>query len=122
MLGCKLGLGEGFSLSPRRRGALRRWSRCLFAIGILARGRVMGVRNGLASLHLTGYIAEYEDGSKHVFQVPQSTLEQGLPSEGRYSIACIVAYEWQQDGYLKPGKIARVYRDNSLPPLSGFHA
>jgi hypothetical protein len=28
----------------------------------------------------------------------------------------------QQDGYLKPGKIARVYRDNSLPPLSGFHA
>jgi len=68
------------------------------------------------------YIAEYEDGSKHVFQVPQSTLEQGLPSEGRYSIACIVAYEWQQDGYLKPGKIARVYRDNSLPPLSGFHA
>jgi len=68
------------------------------------------------------YIAEYEDGSEHVFQVPQSTLEQGLPSEGRYSIACIVAYEWQQDGYLKPGKIARVYRDNSLPALSGFHA
>jgi len=45
------------------------------------------------------YIAEYEDGSKHVFQVPQSTLEQGLPSEGRYSIACIVAYEWQQDAW-----------------------
>jgi hypothetical protein len=58
----------------------------------------------------TGYIAEYEDGSKHVFAVPQSTLEQGLPNEGRYSIACIVAYEWQQDGYLKPGKIATVYR------------
>ena len=49
------------------------------------------------------YIAEYEDGSKHVFAVPQSTLEQGLPNEGRYSIACIIAYEWQQDGYLKPG-------------------
>ena len=61
------------------------------------------------------YIAEYEDGSKHVFAVPQSTLEQGLPDEGRYSIACIIAYEWQQDGYLKPGKIARVYRDSSLP-------
>jgi hypothetical protein len=30
-------------------------------------------------------------------------------------IACIIAYEWQQDGYLKPGKIARVYRDSSLP-------
>ena len=57
------------------------------------------------------YIAEYEDGSKHVFAVPQSTLEQGLPVEGRYSIACIIAYEWQQDGYLKPGKIARVYRE-----------
>jgi len=61
------------------------------------------------------YIAEYEDGSKHIFAVPQSTLEQGLPNEGRYSIACIIAYEWQQDGYLKPGKIARVYRDSSLP-------
>jgi len=35
------------------------------------------------------YIAEYEDGSKHVFAVPQSTLEQGLPNEGRYSIACL---------------------------------
>jgi hypothetical protein len=61
------------------------------------------------------FIAEYEDGSKHVFAVPQSTLEQGLPNEGRYSIACIIAYEWQQDGYLKHGKIARVYRDSSLP-------
>ena len=59
------------------------------------------------------FIAEYEDGSKHVFAVPQCTLEQGLPDEGRYSIACILAYEWQQDGYLKPGKIARVYRDLS---------
>ena len=58
------------------------------------------------------YIAEYEDGSKHVFGVPQSTLEEGLPNEGRYSIACIIAYEWQQDGYLKPGKIAKVYRFN----------
>jgi len=28
------------------------------------------------------YIAEYEDGSKHVFAVPQSTLEQGLPKRG----------------------------------------
>ena len=55
------------------------------------------------------FIAQYEDGSKHVFAVPQCTLEQGLP-EGRYSIACILAYEWQQDGYLKPGKITRVYR------------
>jgi hypothetical protein len=57
------------------------------------------------------FIAEYEDGSKHFFAVPQCTLEQGLLDEGRYSIACILAYEWQQDGYLKPGKIARVYRD-----------
>jgi hypothetical protein len=55
------------------------------------------------------FIAEYEDGSKHFFAVPQWTLEQGL---GRYSIARILAYEWQQDGYLKPGKIARVYRDS----------
>ena len=66
------------------------------------------------------YIAEYEDGSKHVFQVPQSTLEQGLPSEGRYSIACIVAYEWQQEGYLKPGKIARVYRAIHCRPSVAF--
>ena len=61
-------------------------------------------------LLLQNHSAVYEDGSKHVFGVPQSTLEQGLPNEGRYSIACIIAYEWQQDGYLKPGKIARVYR------------
>ena len=53
------------------------------------------------------FIAEYEDGSKHFFAVPQCTLE---PSKG-YLIACILAYEWQQHGYLKPGKIARVYRD-----------
>ena len=66
------------------------------------------------------YIAEYEDGSKHVFQVPQSTLEQGLPSEGRYSIACIVAYEWQQDGYLKPGKIARCTATIHWRPSVGF--
>ena len=58
------------------------------------------------------FIAEYEDGSKHFFAVPQCTLEQGLRDKGRYSITCILAYEWQQDGYLKPGKIARVYRDS----------
>ena len=28
------------------------------------------------------FIAEYEDGSKHFFAVPQCTLEQGLPDEG----------------------------------------
>jgi hypothetical protein len=63
------------------------------------------------------FVAEYEDGSKHVFAVPQHTLEQELLAEGRYSIACIIAYEWQQDGYLKPGKITRVYRyPNSTSP------
>ena len=61
------------------------------------------------------FIAEYEDGSKHFFAVPQCTLEQGLRDKGRYSITCILAYEWQQDGYLKPGKIARVYRDPQQP-------
>jgi len=64
------------------------------------------------------FIAEYEDGSKHVFAVPQRTLEQDPPDDGQYSIACIVAYERQQDGYLKPGKIARVYLDpNSTPKV-----
>ena len=38
------------------------------------------------------FIAEYEDGSKHFFAVPQCTLEQGLSDEGRYySITSILA-------------------------------
>jgi hypothetical protein len=61
------------------------------------------------------FIDEYEDGSKHFFAVPQCTLEQGLSNERRYSITSILAYEWQQEGYLKPGKIARVYRDPQQP-------
>jgi hypothetical protein len=60
-----------------------------------------------------GFIAEYDDGSKDVFAVPQSTLDQG-PPEGWNGIARIVAGEWQRDGHLKPGNIVRVYRDPTI--------
>jgi hypothetical protein len=58
------------------------------------------------------FIAEFDDGSKDVFAVAQSTLDQGGP-RGDY-IARIVAGHWQRDGYIKPGKIVRVYRDPAL--------
>jgi hypothetical protein len=59
------------------------------------------------------FIAEFEDGSRDVFAVAQSTLDQG-PQEGWNGIARIVAYQWQCDGYIKPGNIVKVYRDPEI--------
>jgi hypothetical protein len=53
------------------------------------------------------YIAVFDDGSKDVFAVAQATLDQGPGADG---IARIVAGQWQRDGYIKSGKIVRVYR------------
>jgi hypothetical protein len=57
------------------------------------------------------FIAEYDDGSRDVFAVAQSTLDQGPGPNG---IARIVAGQWQRDGYLKAGKIVRVCRDPTI--------
>ncbi len=54
------------------------------------------------------YIAEFDDGSRDVFAVAQSKLDQGPNPDG---IARIIAGQWQRDGYIKPGKIVRVWRD-----------
>ena len=48
--------------------------------------------------------ADYDDGSKDCFAVPEATLQQsGVPA-----VLPIIAWEWQQDGYLKPGTIISV--------------
>jgi hypothetical protein len=52
-------------------------------------------------------VAIYADGSEDAFAVPQATLDQGPSAEG---IAKIVAWEWQRDGYIKPGRIVGVRR------------
>jgi hypothetical protein len=49
---------------------------------------------------------EYDDGSTEMFAVPELPLSRDRESGG---IARIVAREWQNDGYLKPGRIVRVY-------------
>jgi hypothetical protein len=56
-------------------------------------------------------IAEFDDGSRDVFAVPQSTIDQGSLGD---SVAIIVAGQWQRDGYIKPGKIVRVWRDQTI--------
>jgi hypothetical protein len=48
--------------------------------------------------------ADYDDGSTDVFGVPEATLLQG----GVPAALPIIAWEWQQDGYLKPGTIVSV--------------
>ena len=48
--------------------------------------------------------AEYDDGSTDVFAVLEATLLQG----GVPAVLPIIAWEWQQDGYLKPGTIVAV--------------
>ena len=53
------------------------------------------------------FVVEYQDGAEDVIAVPHSTLEQG-PREGWDSIARIIAREWMEDGYIRPGEIARV--------------
>ena len=50
-------------------------------------------------------IAIYEDGSTDVFAVAQSTLDQGPAPQ---TIARMVAWEWQRDGYLSRGEIIGV--------------
>ena len=47
----------------------------------------------------------YEDGSVDHFAIPECSLEQGP-----MNIARSVAREWQDDGYLKQGKIVSVRR------------
>jgi hypothetical protein len=46
--------------------------------------------------------ADYNHGS--VFAVPEATLLQG----GVPAVLPIIAWEWQKDGYLKPGTIVSV--------------
>ena len=53
------------------------------------------------------FVVQYEDGGEDVIGVPRSTLLQG-PREGWDSIARIIAGEWMEDGYIRPGEIARV--------------
>ena len=52
------------------------------------------------------FFVQYEDGAEDVIAVPLCTLEQG-PREGWESIARIVAREWMEDGYIKPGRIVK---------------
>ena len=49
------------------------------------------------------FIAEYDDGTTDVFAIPEATLMQRT-----LAIVPIIAGEWQDDGYLKPGTIVTV--------------
>ena len=53
------------------------------------------------------FVVQYQDGGEDMIAVPRSTLYQG-PREGWDSIARIIAREWMEDGYIRPGEIARV--------------
>jgi hypothetical protein len=48
--------------------------------------------------------AYYDDGSTDCFAVPEATLLQG----DVFAVIPIIAWEWQKDGYLKPGTIVAV--------------
>ena len=50
------------------------------------------------------FLLAYSDGSMDVFAVPEATLLQG----GVPAVLPIIAWEWQNDGYLKPGTIVAV--------------
>ena len=50
------------------------------------------------------FVAEYQDGSKEYFQIHNAGLN-GLEEE-----PLTIAWNWQEEGKLRPGKIKRVYR------------
>ncbi len=48
--------------------------------------------------------SDYDDGSAGAFAIPTGTLQQGDAP----AVLRTVAWEWQKDGYLKPGTIVSV--------------
>jgi len=61
------------------------------------------------------YLVQFDDGSLDIFACPDTTLEQGRP-EGWGSLLKTVAREWQDDGYLRQGKIMGIWRlDANIP-------
>ena len=48
--------------------------------------------------------ADFDDGSTDAFAIPESTLAQG----DAVPVLRTIAWEWQKDGYMKPGTIVSV--------------
>jgi hypothetical protein len=48
--------------------------------------------------------ADYDDGSSDAFAIPQGTLQQGDAP----TVLRTIAHEWQNDGFIKAGRIVSV--------------